>query len=492
MAYAEVPLPRFAGLDLRDDPQEVSAGAALDALNVSLAANGRLRTRDGLSSFISSLGWVSAMAQHGTSGQLLVSYPTALKAYNSSGTLLATALTGGTGVGGFAQMSTGSGSSYATATFMPATNDTPQKWTGAAFANSGWNQHGSRATVWQDRVVYAGQGDNTGLLADADTIRFSDAGDGGTFTSTNYVIPTRADGETVTDIVAWDNKLFAFKQSKFFVFYGTSTDSSGNPIFNYNPVVGHGAIWPGLSSPDNNPHVAAAGQHGVYFLSYDGVYVTTGGPAVRISQELDPWFAGESLPYLSGIPTNAGFYQPCLGVVNERVYVCPDITQALTFVYDITNRTWTAYNWKMTAVCAYQSSLTSAPIALVALNTGASAGTIYKHSPSYTTDAGSAISWKYRTGFSDLGLPGAEKAVREWRIDGQGSVTVKTAVNDAATLGSGSTLTLGTAPATAQGWDRRSVRGRNVSVELSGSGVAQVSRVEGHVSAQRAPGLSAG
>jgi hypothetical protein len=54
---------------------------------------------------------------------------------------------------------------------------------------------------------------------------------------------TPNDGEVITEWRVGAATLFVFKQTKFFVFYGNSTDGSGNPVFNYRSVdLGVGAV----------------------------------------------------------------------------------------------------------------------------------------------------------------------------------------------------------------------------------------------------------
>jgi hypothetical protein len=89
-------------------------------------------------------------------------------------------------------------------------------------------------------------------------VRFSDAGVPETFGANNYVDLTPGDGEHVNRLVAWGGDLYAFKDTKSFVFYGNSVDSSGNPVFNYRTV----AVGAGLAS--GAAHAIA--PEGIYFL----------------------------------------------------------------------------------------------------------------------------------------------------------------------------------------------------------------------------------
>jgi hypothetical protein len=105
----------------------------------------------------------------------------------------------------------------------------------------------------------------------ASRVKFSDPGDAETWGANNYVDLTPNDGEVITGMVAWRDQLFVFKQNQFFVFYGNSTDGSGNPVFNYRTVdTGVGAVNGRFST-------CVAAPDGVYFMSARGVYRTTGG-----------------------------------------------------------------------------------------------------------------------------------------------------------------------------------------------------------------------
>jgi hypothetical protein len=158
--------------------------------------------------------------------------------------------------------------------------------------------------------------------------------------------------------------------------------------------------------------------------------------------------------------------------------------------------TWTAHSLPVAAAAGFTTALTAAhqspPDDLTRLFfQPASSNVVYQLDGTSTTDAGAAMSARWRSGFWNPGQPGAESVVREWIIDGSGTVSLKTAVNDGITLGSAASVSLGTAPAVAQGRDRRSVRGRNVSLEISGTAPWSVSRMIANLRGQRNAGLKA-
>jgi hypothetical protein len=74
------------------------------------------------------------------------------------------------------------------------------------------------------------------VIADASTtskLWFSDAATPETITASNFVQVTPGDGQPITGMAVFGTQLFVFKQTKFFVFYGNSTDATGLPVFNY-------------------------------------------------------------------------------------------------------------------------------------------------------------------------------------------------------------------------------------------------------------------
>ncbi len=172
----------------------------------------------------------------------------------------------------------------------------------------------------------------------------------------------------------------------------------------------------------------------------------------------------------------------------DRLYMTTKLTDDTSggiYVYDPAAESWSRWTIAARGLCCAEVSSANYGL-LFSLNDH-----VYKITEAYTTDNGSAITGKYRTAFFDPGSPGAEKVIREWLLDGSGSINVKVAYNDGS-LGTAAAVTLGTAPAVAQGRDRRAVLGRNFSLELStNSGAWSVSRIIGHLRDQRGIGARA-
>lgn len=113
-------------------------------------------------------------------------------------------------------------------------------------------------------------------------------------------------------------------------------------------------------------------------------------------------------------------------------------------------------------------------------------------STSATTDAGTNITGRYRTGFLTFdyrgrtptrGIAGVEKIVRETIVDGMGTVsyTLSNQWVQPANLPGTRALTLGTSPQVAQARDRTAVKGRAFSMQFSGTAPWTVERAQMNV-----------
>lgn len=488
-------IPRFGGLDLRNDSQEIGAAAAIDMLNVDAdkLLGGKCATRWGLSQADVS----------GGSGSYFIAYPVAGSLYlfrwSGSSVNLDKMSTAGaiTGVGfgsgaGTVFMTPNSVASLGTPTTATTffvirdgagTGVTLRKTDGSTVSSSVGKPAFVAVTPWDDRLVQAGfiaaADSPTGANGSLSTVFFSDAGAPETFAADNFV-HLRPGDEVITGMVAWRNLLMVFKSSHLFTFWGTSTDGDGEPVFDYDHV----------TLPSRTISWPVVGTDGVYFMTDDGVYRTTGRDAVKVSEAIDGIFNQNASTSLAMNLSS----QALLHWADEKLFVSYT-TQAATsrvLVFDPRSGIWALWGFP-----AYPASIVEWPASTWAFPTGKaqvyvaqSNSHIYRLSSSATDDYGTAISSSYQTGFFDGGSGASEKLVREWLLDGSGTVTIKTAVNDGS-LGTGQSVTLGTAPAIARGRDRRSVRGRNFSLQFSAtSGAWSVSRAFGNVTGQRAVGLS--
>jgi hypothetical protein len=481
LPYTPFTIAQFGGLNLVDDPQE---SGCIDALNVTLDDRGRIKTRNGYSSLVTKTGTLGIVTTDQSIATNLLFFQTSSNTYALNPTSGAQIATSAVGINVAPPVPMLTASATGPVYYFPhQTNG--RKYDSASSTFS------AAATVAADCAAPQ-YGDNRLAIGNVtggfrSRVQFSDPGAPETFGANNYVdLLAHGDGSQIKAMTAWRDLLFVFKENSYYVFYGNSVDSSGNPVFNYRPV----SLRVGVPG---GPRNVVTAPNGVFFINAQGVWQADGRDVRKISQAIEPLFTDTA-----NAAFQSGAMDATLGPIaasDRYLYVGVNASSTagseadLLLVYSFRDGHWMVWNIGAFDGLAVGRTVSSGIYAdeTVYFSSGA---TVYQMRPSDTTDAGSAIAWRYRTGFMDLGAPGAEKVVREWLLDGSGSVTVKAAVNDGS-LGSGASVTLGTAPAAAQGRDRRSVRGRNVSLELSGSGVASVSRVLANVSAQRTGALKA-
>jgi len=471
-----VEFPDFKGLDLRVDAQQASG--AVDLQNVIFDVDGVVRTRDGLDGFVSTIGNPFEMVAW--PGRSIVVYTTGVNVVVKD--------TGGSGAGG----------STATADFVaqvvPTDEDTAYTITsfdvvkkltsaGVYTAPAGLPTGTCIALQSPDsRLVVGNAGGNDGRVA------FSDPAAPETFGANNYVtVPSQ---RTIYALVNWNDLLFAFTSEEFYVFYGNSATpdpATGTSIVDFNFRLVSGTV--GIRSDgDHLNRLAVAATDGVYFVNDYGVFHTTGGPAKKVSGPLDPLFNEDRVPsyWQGGVPA---FDR--LRTDGRRLYLRSSASTGSWFMYDIQSGVWTF--WVFADGSLLVPGQLFAPVGtdterrLVVAGPGVD--NLRVSDPTATSDDGTAIVSRYRSGFWNPGQPGTESVVREWLLDGTGTVNFQTAVNDAVTLGSAASVALGTSPAVAQGRDRRAVKGRNVSFQVgAASGAWSLSRVVANVAGSKGAG----
>jgi hypothetical protein len=170
----------------------------------------------------------------------------------------------------------------------------------------------------------------------------------------DFVILGAGDGEEITALCAWNGQIFVFKETKIFIFFSVSLDEENLPEFNFKEVsLGEGSRMKRASSSlqaETSDQIATGSPTGVYFCTTDGIYVTTGGQASKISQALKPLeetvpFDGPMAEFLNG--SVEAFRWPATGIASlgQRIIVR---RYEFMFIYDIPTAAWTC--WKMPAV----------------------------------------------------------------------------------------------------------------------------------------------
>jgi hypothetical protein len=465
VTYSPLTVEQWGGLNLVEDAGEIALASAVDLLNVTFDRRGRLRSRDGYSLFFTSpvnynLYTGSAFFRISQNPQMVVTdtFPGMRALTNAGATIATQVFGGGSPWAGFARFGTPTNEYL----YVGNGTDTLWRWDGAAFSQPA----GFAAPVTVNGSLLAVKSpDNrlvvSGLTANPSRVLFSNAGAAETFGANDYVDLTPGDGENVRAVVAWQELVFVFKRTKFFVIYGTSTDSTGSPVFNYRPVLsGVGAQgWAG----------AVATPEGVYFYAEDGIYLTSGGPPVRVSQPLDPFFRGQTTAFFSKAATNTSVQ--AVGAVsmaynNGLLYVRGPFAASgasAVLTYDALTKKWSYWDVSVGSFFVFRTATQAADSVYFNID---NAKTLMYFDTAATTDNGASISSTYRTGFFNARGQTAESTIREVVLDGIGTVAVKGSTNWGS-LGSATNVTLGTSPATAQGRYRKAQRARQHSYQFA-------------------------
>jgi hypothetical protein len=165
-----------------------------------------------------------------------------------------------------------------------------------------------------------------------------------------------------------------------------------------------------------------------------------------------------------------------LAYFGRKLYV-NDSTNRTTLVYDTVQQTWTVWLLAATAVFSIPASSTHAGLQFGENSTKK----IWKMDSTVATDNGVAVSWSYTSGAYDLSGKNLIATTRESVLWGTGTVTLQVA-NNHGSVDAGSSLTLGSSPAVAEGWQQIDREGVWWQHKLSGSGAATINRLVHYVS----------
>jgi hypothetical protein len=442
VSWQTVPFHDYGGLDLVSSPDN---SRCIDMLNVDLDVRGAVRARDGYATFITDTSALNSQPDSlftfvtsGGTKRLLVGHTNHVAAFDINGATVTAGVLASAGPHFFTRF----GGPTAEAVYIGNGTDGIQKFTIDAFSSPGTlsGQTGKfvAITPTSNRLVVARESGTT-AGNNVSSVNFSDAGAPETFTATNFVDLDPGDGEAIMGLVSWGNNLFAFKETKFYVFTHETVDTTGEPIFNYRKVdTGIGLVASrGL----------CAARDGVYFVSRTGVYRTTGGPPELVSRVIDPLFIGGASSFYQGSRiSQASISGAAMAFHSERLYLAvptgSSTTNDRTLVYDPRYGEWLVWNIAAAGFATFRIT-EDQPELLFSYATGDNY--VARHSSSYTTDAGSAIVSRCRTGFYDLGVQ-KEKRLRAINLWGTGAVDFKVS-NDFGSLGDATSATLGTAPA---------------------------------------------
>lgn len=527
------------GLNLRDKSDVVKESEAIDILNVDLTNVGTIKQRDGYVKFTA-----SALAQrvqtlfpyYTASGtkQLLAGCATSrLEAIDSNGVALANIV--GLGISSSYSFTrfAAPGSELALVASSPAGLDTIRQWNGAAWSFPTATVNGTAGlplpkassiciTPNTNRLVSTGyetsaaSGPNT-TTSNPSRVHFSNIGDPFTWETDglgtpvrgrNFVDLTPGDGEQIMACIAWRDKVFVFKQSKFFVFEGEGTNNDATPIFKYRAV----DTGVGLFAKQ----AVCASREGVFFMDSTGVYFTDGSDPIVLSGKIEPFWTGAPEAYFLTVRFFHSFASTCRMIWdNERIYLAvptlPSTTNNRLLVYDIQNKTWTIYDIRASALTSWKRSDKAE------LHFGYATGTndTALISSTATDDAGTVITSRWRSGWFDFGVD-VEKSIRQCRLWGTGAVYFKLSKDFAASFavvdevafgggiwgngtgsdvwggGTDSSIVWGGGSQVTSAMNRSAIRGTVFSMEVSnvpGLSTWSLHRTARHIREQRPAGM---
>lgn len=476
MATTPVTFNTFGGLDVKSDPIDVGATRALALNNVDLLVPGQLPTRPGWARWsqshtatavnIERILWAPGMGSSPTTHDYVLAYGnTSLYRLDEAGNVSGAATVNagmwawtkfGTDTASRVYMASGNGLQYADSSLTITTVSSAV--TARFFFLA--------VSPVSNRIVGAG---DSNASTYAHRVSFSDPGQHNVDHASRFVDLHPGDGEGITGMATWRDYLFVFKRTRHYIFFGEGTDSSGQPIFNYRTVHNYGHVSRVFAQDE-----ILSAPEGVYFVDTDGIYLTNGDGPRRVSAALDPYFQDTASRLQI---TKAVAY------ADRRLFVA---SSGSTYVYYPASDQWSIWDIPLAAM-TYVDTPASPSASGYLLFVRSSSDLTHIQKVTGSTDNGSAIAWSWKSGKYDLGYPGQVKVILESEVTGSGTVTMKLATWDApssssGTLDAGQSITLGTAPDTAQGWRTLDVEGRLVQHELSGSGPATVNRITHHVS----------
>ena len=325
----------------------------------------------------------------------------------------------------------------------------------------------NRLVCWGFDALTAGP---NGQVSSGSHAYFSKADQPEKYDETDYVILAPGDGETGRAACAYNDYLFLFKQSKFFVFYGNSVDSTGGTVFNYRTV---GNAFGGSSSAIYQGQVCSA-PSGVYVITDTGVWKTTGGAPQLVSGALSPLFnqnvstlAYQGTGYTRLAPRSAtgsggAFWH------QGKVYFSVTITRSTAttssgwLVLDEQSGQWVVWELADTPRVGYSSPIDGAVFASGVSTTNRKC--LLLMDGTATTDNGTAIASYYTSPYLTYGEPKAEKHVRASELHGTGTVTLAWG-KDLQTHGTAESVAM----SSGIGHARTGARGRSLSFKIAAS-----------------------
>lgn len=434
MTYKAFPIPAFsAGLNLQSQPDILDPAQALDCLNTEYGERGAARQRAGFAKFTTSALTNQPDSLHGFqkadgTKRLIVGNGNRLDALDTAGASVANS----TAPTSSPHWATRFGGPTIEATFLSNGVDQVRQYdTTSGFTTpAGLSaQTGKFVATWEKRLVVARESGTT-AGNNPSSVNFSDPGDPTNFAAGVFEDLDPGDGEAIMGIATYREQLIVLKETAYHVFYGVGTDAAGEADPRSRAV----KAGVGLAASK----ALAVARDGVYFLSRQGVYRTSGGEPELVSSLLDPFFTGSTPRYFRSSPVNRSqIANAAMWAHNERIYLSlptgSSTANDRTLVFDPRYGWWSLYDLPAAAGTSWRPGSSDELIfaASAATSPNNVGKHICRHSESYTADnmavdgtGGAAISSRWRGGWLDCGDRNV-KVVREVKAAGEGECTLK-------------------------------------------------------------------
>jgi hypothetical protein len=459
-----ITVDNFDGLRLGVPPALVGADGALDLLDVDWDARGVLRSRPGVRQFTTKappqeydriFGHGVDFLPLGEDFAILARRGETLVWLNAAGEEGVGSIPVSTGRLSFAQI----GQNVLTPqTYIANQNEPVRKFYEGAFSSPAAKVDGVGGKTmpkghfvvdWQDganRLVVANttlEGAPGGAAGSPSHVFFSEPGDPESFESTAYVALNPGDGEQIVGMCTYGRNVFVFKETYCFVFYGISADEEGRPIFNFSTIE-LGTRVLGFFGSDSQP--ITVGRDGVYFLAQDGIWVTTGGAPVRVTDALktssdrhDPpgQLGGMAFPTWERVKGFITYLDDCVYVGFPENAGESTIKRLLKLDLETGRVTY----WKVELIGTAVFALTFGGTPRLLFSGGAGHKGIFYFDPTTDADPVVAMDPYWLSGFYDLEDPD-EKALTEMKVWGTGEVEIAVA-EDFGEVGEGKLFELG-------------------------------------------------
>lgn len=298
------------------------------------------------------------------------------------------------------------------------------------------------------RLVAAGTdsaGGPNGVTSNDSYVWFSQPGNAEKWDETDFV-DLGDDGQKITAAVSWGNLVFVFKKTKFVVFYGNSTDSTGGAVFNYRTVDN---AFPGNDTEIFTGNIVVA-PDGLYVWTAQGVFFTAGGPPRLVSEPIQRMFTSTVSGYS---PTTTSISQVGSGTGGAFYYkgmlYWTGIGGSGGYWYTLRDGRWSRWDGPGYGLATNND----------VLYTAAATG-IYSLSNSTVPNNASY----YTSAYLAYGEAKAEKHVRASELHGTGTVTLAWG-KDLQTHGTAETVAM----SSGIGHARTGARGRVLSFKIAGA-----------------------